>query len=612
MRGILIGFLLAVLCLFSPSVAKADSGKFVIEKYHVRVNVTKQNTYQVQEKIAVKFLEEQHGIYRDIPLINKAKITDKIRVKKMAEVQSVSCGGTPFETSKRGSYCRLKIGNPNKLITGIRDYFITYDYVLGNDILKGNDEFYFNIIGTQWKTTIKNVTFEIHFPKNFSEKNIKMYQGKSGSTNKEGISYYVVDNSIYGELDSSIILQKGQGVTTRLLLPEGYFETQEKSKWPMYIAIGIGVFSVIVVFILWWRVGKDDKFVETVEFYPPDSMNSLELAFAYNGNVNSEDVVSLVVYLANKGYIEIRQGEKEDDFALKKLKDYAGNNVYERMFMEGLFKKGKTVRRAMLTNSFYKTLEEITDKVNHIDNKKKIFFENSLNKGLKIWFMVFAVFMFALVPPIFVYAEDVFAAVFRSVGAGFVAIMGFSLFFESKTIKDKIITGIVFLVFAVGQYLLYLDNSLIHAGWDYPYFYLLIYMLTGVIIFFDTYMEKRNTAGLKILGRVKGFKTFLETAEKEKLEAMVTENPNYYYDILPYTYVLGISKKWMEKFETMAVEEPSWYRGLGHSVFHLAVFNDFMNATITSANTAMTSSPSSGGGGGFVGGGFGGGGGGSW
>ena len=53
----------------------------------------------------------------------------------------------------------------------------------------------------------------------------------------------------------------------------------------------------------------------------------------------------------------------------------------------------------------------------------------------------------------------------------------------------------------------------------------------------------------------------METAEKEKLETLVMENPTYFYDILPYTYVLGISDKWIKKFESIAIEPPQWYGG---------------------------------------------------
>ena len=127
-------------------------------------------------------------------------------------------------------------------------------------------------------------------------------------------------------------------------------------------------------------------------------------------------------------------------------------------------------------------------------------------------------------------------------------------------------------------------------------------------------IPKRTLYGNELLGKIKGFKTFLETAEKAKLEAMVMQNPNYFYDILPYTYVLGVSEKWIEKFETISFQAPSWYDS--PTGFNVTSFGSFMNTTMTSAQSAMTSSPSSssGGssGGGSSGGGSGGGGGGSW
>ncbi len=133
-------------------------------------------------------------------------------------------------------------------------------------------------------------------------------------------------------------------------------------------------------------------------------------------------------------------------------------------------------------------------------------------------------------------------------------------------------------------------------------------------------MPKRTKYGNEMLGKIKGFKKFLETAEKQKLEAMVMENPTYFYDILPFTYVLGISNKWIEKFETISLQAPEWYDG--YSSFSTASFGSFMNTTMQSVTSAMSSSPSSGSsggsssggssGGGSSGGGSGGGGGGSW
>ena len=149
--------------------------------------------------------------------------------------------------------------------------------------------------------------------------------------------------------------------------------------------------------------------------------------------------------------------------------------------------------------------------------------------------------------------------------------------------------------------------------------YLVIYMLGLICIFCLLaclkYLPKRTTYGNEMLGKLRGFKNFLTTVEKEKLEAMVMQNPNYFYDILPYTYVLGVSDKWIKKFESISLQAPSWY--CSSNSFDISSFGTFMNSTMISARSAMSSSPasSSGGsssGGGSSGGGSGGGGGGSW
>ena len=137
-----------------------------------------------------------------------------------------------------------------------------------------------------------------------------------------------------------------------------------------------------------------------------------------------------------------------------------------------------------------------------------------------------------------------------------------------------------------------------------------------VLMLFIKIMPKRTPFGNEMLGKLKGFRRFLETAEKPQLEALVNENPEYFYNILPYTYALGVSDVWVKQFETIAIQAPDWYVGIGYSAFSMSEFSNFMDNTMKSAESAMSSSPSSDGGGfsggGSSGGGSGGGGGGSW
>jgi hypothetical protein len=58
-------------------------------------------------------------------------------------------------------------------------------------------------------------------------------------------------------------------------------------------------------------------------------------------------------------------------------------------------------------------------------------------------------------------------------------------------------------------------------------------------------IKKRTDYGNKMLGKILGFKHFLEVAEKDKLETLFANDPQYFYTILPYTYVLGVSNTWL-------------------------------------------------------------------
>ena len=136
-----------------------------------------------------------------------------------------------------------------------------------------------------------------------------------------------------------------------------------------------------------------------------------------------------------------------------------------------------------------------------------------------------------------------------------------------------------------------------------------------MIITIINYSPKRTPYGNEILGKVIGFKNFLETGEKDKLETLIRQDSNYFYTILPYTYVLVISKKWLSKFETISLQSPSWYNN--SNTFHSIPFDKFMDSTMASIQSTMTSnsnnsSSGSGSSGGSSGGGSGGGGGGSW
>ena len=150
---------------------------------------------------------------------------------------------------------------------------------------------------------------------------------------------------------------------------------------------------------------------------------------------------------------------------------------------------------------------------------------------------------------------------------------------------------------------------------------------SGVTVVLAAFMKKRTKQCVDWMGRLAGLRDFIETAELDRLKVMAEENPEWFYHILPYTYVFGLSEIFASKLEDLALPAPEWYVSSvpGYPVwnyyyFHHALMHSMtrMNQTLTIAEPPKSSGGSSGlgggfgGGGGFSGGGFGGGGGGSW
>lgn len=75
------------------------------------------------------------------------------------------------------------------------------------------------------------------------------------------------------------------------------------------------------------------------------------------------------------------------------------------------------------------------------------------------------------------------------------------------------------------------------------------------------HIDLRSQKDLEIYGRISAFKTFLLQAEKDRLEVLVADDPDYFYDILPHCYILKITEKLKPKFDRIAMDGPSWYLG---------------------------------------------------
>ena len=557
-------------------VANADDNSaypnmdYYISSYDIQIDVAEDNVLNVTENISVFFNVNSHGIYRYIPISNNIAREDGSAGKTSAKVKNI-IASEHYETDKKDGNQIIQIGDPNNMIIGAKDYTISYSYIMGKDIGNGFDELYYNIIGKGWDTYIQNVTFTISMPKEFDESKLGFSAGDYGTSGVGDIEYSVNGNNISGRLTED--LAPNQAFTVRLELPENYFIFDYIEYYTM-LALEIIIPSVVflIVILLWAKYGNDKKIIKKYEFYPPEGMSSLEVAYWYKGNVDENDVVPLLIELANEGYISIQEIRTDGNYRIDRIKKYDGDDENKRIFYNGLFLNDTEdyTTGLKLKKYFYHDVLKILDNMNTYDNREKVFSEKSLTIRVFCWI------------------------------GSLLSIVA------SVVIATQIIGGIERIIAA------------------------LIGTLIAICTFsFSFFVRKRTDKGHEILQKIAGFKEFLENEEKDNIEALVEFNPSYFYNILPYAYVLGVSDTWIKKFEDIVIQPPSWYKGAttGLTNYSKITFLHFVDNTLRSATKAVSSARYSstgsgysngtlrGGGysgGGFSGGGSGGGGGGRW
>lgn len=598
----------------------SPSYDYVINNYDVNIIVNENNTFDVTETIETTFNVSKHGIFRTIPLKNYVKRLDGSSSKNRTQITNLKVSDT-YTISRENSNLKIKIGSVDKTVTGNKTYTIKYTYNLGKDPLKNIDEVYYNLIGTEWDTIINKVNFSVTMPKEYDSSKLGFSAGQYGSDNNDIVQYEVNGNVISGFTTEP--LNKEEGLTIRLELPEGYFVGAGLEYNIMdYLPFTIPIVLFTIAFLLWLFVGRKNVIVKSIEFYPPEKLNSLDVALIHNSIAQPKDVTSLLIYLASKGYIKIEE-ESSSNFRIVKMKSYDGYNENEKEFMRGLFRYNNIVRMSDLYNNFYTTSNSILRKENDTRNKKKYF--ESFALTMKNLLNILCLIAFAIITamPIYTYGNimDIpVTVIFSTITFKIISDILLSIIIpdygDCNRTASKILAQIWIIGFSAFAWIGVVLPALQQDTICIIGYIIGIICIMGTMIF-NRYLRCWNNDGIRIEGKIKGFKEFLETAEKSRLESLVEENPTYFYDILPYAYVLNVSDKWIENFELISMAPPEWLRT--NNSFNSRTLNRFMNSTMSgftrNMNGKQSSSSSSSGhssGGGFSGGGSGGGGGGSW
>ena len=598
-----------------------------ITHFNTNIVINENGLMQVDQFLDVQFNENRHGIYAYIPQsYDMVWNIDNQDIEKSYyfPVRKVRVIGDPYEI-ETDSYNNvvIKIGDADEYVYGPKSYHYSYTLQLRDLDLDGLQALYFNIVGEGWQLPIQKTSFTITLPKAWPT-DIRFYTGLYGDPTDADIQPIINGNTLTATFEEP--LRMYQALTIYAPLPNDYFTFIPPTDFSMII-LGSLIGLLLLTIFLYFKFGKDDQVVESVEFNPIPGLSSAQAGFVYDGFVDTKDILSLIIEWAYKGYLTITEEDK-DDFTLTKLKDLDNTSIRaEQTLFNGLFKSGDIATKDSLKNSFYISLAHAKNDIYRYfqGNKERQIYSNTASV-LKVIFASLCFIPFAL---LFAnaYYQISYQGTISMIIAGAIFVFGslisaWLIYVVKRWSSQKSVLNILSAIglFIVGGLYVIATFALAFFFKVPVWTYAFTLILTLIILALVSVMDRRTELGIHYLGKLIGLKRFIETAEKDRLEMMVHDDPTYFYKILPYAYVLNVSDVWSKKFESIAIEQPDWYVG---STPHLNsyLFMRSFSHTLSSMNQVMTSIPQSsgkggggfgGGGGGFSGGGFGGGGGGSW
>lgn len=354
----------------------------------------------------------------------------------------------------------------------------------------------------------------------------------------------------------------------------------------------VPVLFLFISLYLYNKFKADKKSTKILSFYPPKELNSLDVGFLYKGSANDKDVTSLLLYLANKGYIKIIKTKYS--YELIKIKEYDGDNINEQLFIDGLFTKKRKSNFSLnenkngvitsddLYDNFYITMSKILSNIN--SNKDKIYEKGTLLAKLFITLMVILTYCICII--------TIFPVLSDENDITLVMALAFPIIFLYSYINIKTCSNLFAKIcFTLGLFVLPWGGLVLPVLIN-NLFYLLINIyglacIVGMIIC-AKHISKRTKYGDDMLEKIESLKQFIKLGEKNKILNLLEENPNYFYDILPYAYSLNEYDSWIEKFKDINLSAPSWYEE--NDDFNLIEFSNFIKSTMKSANSSMTSS----------------------
>ena len=604
-----------------------------IREYHTAITVHPSGSLHIDEAITYDFGSlQRHGIFRDIPLTVKVSpYAPKVPVGLAHFTVRLSGQPVPFQRSTidsqtGGEMVRYRIGDPNKTVTGLHTYTLSYDVQRGvyPSSLSGMEAIRWNAVGAGSNVPTEHAVADLNLPPALSRDvvRIKVYTGTYGSTDSRADYRWIDDHHVRFEVRD---LAPHEALTVEANYPEGLLGQRADAlkASTMDQLLGRWHWGALVAFFLWlWnyakRFGAEDRAGSIApQYYPPKGLSLLESGLILDKFADKKDFSAAILELGTLGYLEVHQPDGDTNPIIRRTdKPTATDDTLtpDQLYLLNnvLFKnrdtyvvKTQDAARAERINRELDTLNEMlytwsVSSGQMRTNPKQTRFRFLMTAGgIAVVLMILAVISSFRILGF----DPVFSMIISSI------FLGFGTFFLIRFLRQKtfagVFIGLLMFVFTAFSFIgILASTSNLSALLSSPV--ILLLLLPVGIYYFYRKIGMFTPKGLETYRYLLGYRDFMQHVEKDRIRRFLKKDPGYLDRGLPYAVLFGLNKHWLSFYEALDVPQPAWYYGDLHHM------NDFNRSVQSQTVPPPSESGGFSGGGSFSGGGGGGGGVGSW
>ena len=602
-----------VLALAIIAVLPLWAESFIVDDYSMTISIDSSRSMMIREDMALDYTVPSHGFFRDIQYAFRDGTRADVDGMRASEEAVVS---------RDSSMISVRFGSPDETVLGRKEYSLAYRYSLGADGYDDYDELYFNIVAPDaWDAPMRRVSFSVTFPYPLGKDRIWVTSGAYGSRALQPFSLSPDGRTVSGSFRD---LPPGEGITLRAEMDEGYFDTavrpSDYTAPAFMLSLSASIVMLAVSAAVWYAKGRPGRIIAPVRFDPPEGLSPMDAGYAYDGRLSDSDAAAMLIWWADRGYVSI-QDSGGDDFVFTRLRQLPPDapEAEAALFSAFFRSSGSVSPDTLRVNGFASAMQRVRKaEVDAFSGEKSLSDPGAvrLRKRMLGLLIIPAAIIpvllclpmpeitaFALVPAFMAYlmlrsfslqnAKAIALSGLRpSMAAGPLLFLLFLVFFMSAALSGTY--GMARAAIASSLFLLSLALSV---------------LLSSLI-------DRRSRYGDSVMMQVLGYREFIDKVERDRIEKLSKEDPEFFYHVLSYAMALGLEREWTEAFRGITVPPASWYDcPPGSGIYGLSSFPHRWHhaySSIIAPRSGGSGMRTSRGSSGFTGGGYSGGGGRSW